>query len=113
MRFPYETDRAARKTVGLLILSSDETAEQDLSRMLRGGSAMVHTARVANDPEITSDTLAAMAQTIPAAAASLPGISYDAIGYACTSGTSVKACASAGTSRPLPRRPQPTIRRPS
>jgi maleate isomerase len=89
MRFAYETDRPASKTVGLLILSSDETAEQDLSCLLRGGSAMVHTARVANDPEITSDTLAAMAHTIPAAAASLPGISFDAIGYACTSGTSV------------------------
>jgi maleate isomerase len=76
--------------VGLLVLSSDETFEQDMRLMVPASEAVVHTARVANHAEITSDSLAAMGQTLTPAAASLPATpAYDVIAYGCTSGAAV------------------------
>ncbi len=90
-RFAFDRfDPAPRAAIGLLILSSDETAEQDLRRLLPVEGVAIHTARVENAGEITADSLAAMAATIPAAARRLPpSARFDAVGYACTSGTSV------------------------
>jgi maleate isomerase len=90
-RFAFDRfDPAPRATIGLLILSSDETAEQDLRRLVPVDGVAIHTARVENAGDITTDSLAAMAKTIPAAARRLPpSARFDAVGYACTSGTSI------------------------
>jgi maleate isomerase len=79
-----------RPVLGLLILSSDETLEQDLRALLPASAAILHSARVENAAEIGRDSLAAMAATIAPAAASLPATpAYACIGYGCTSATAV------------------------
>ena len=79
-----------RPVMGLLLLSSDETLEQDMRAAFAPDRAIVHSARVSNDPEIGTDTLAAMAETLTPAAAQLPAApDYAVIGYGCTSATAV------------------------
>lgn len=79
------------RAIGLLVLSSDETCEQDMRRLLPAGELPIHTARVANHETVTTDSLSAMGATLTPAAASLPQSpdEYAVIGYGCTSATAV------------------------
>ena len=77
-------------TIGLVVLQSDETLEGEMRHALPPDVADVHVSRVPSSPDVTRDTLAQMADHIEASAALFPrSARFDAVGYGCTSGTSV------------------------
>ena len=85
--FPYRLEVLPQKTLGLVVLQSDETIEQDFRQALPPHVAL-HVTRVPSGLEVSQDSLQAMARTLPAAAGLLPrGLAFDAVGYGCTSGT--------------------------
>jgi len=92
MRLDYvleEQDRTRRAALGLIVLSVDETIEDDFRWLVPADAARLHHARIESDPDLTAETIRAMAARLPAAAALLPSDALDVIGYACTSGTTV------------------------
>ena len=90
MSYPYALRDADRPVLGLIALSSDETVERDLRALIPAEEADLLVARVPSGAEVTRETLGAMEEALPAAAALLPPSALLAgIGYACTSGASV------------------------
>lgn len=86
-KLPYTLDEATPKTLGLIVLQSDETIEQDIRQILPT-EVQLHTTRVPSGLEVTSDSLQSMEAHLPASAELLPrGLGFDVIGYGCTSGT--------------------------
>lgn len=84
---PYTLDNLNQKTIGLVVLQSDETIEQDFRAALPR-DVNLHVSRVPSGLTVTSDSLQQMANHLPAAAALFPrDLSFDAVGYGCTSGT--------------------------
>ncbi|APX25711.1 MAG: Asp/Glu racemase [Rhodobacteraceae bacterium] len=77
----------ARPALGLVVLQSDETVEADMRRLLpQRANLMV--SRVPSGAEVTPETLTAMEAHLGQAAALFPPWArFQAIGYACTSGT--------------------------
>jgi len=89
---PYSfTDKiGTRGTLGIVVLQTDETIEHDLHRILPSDGVALYASRIPNAEEVTSDTLGAMAQALPASAGLFPNaLEFDVVGYGCTSGTSV------------------------
>lgn len=85
--FDYNFEALPRKTLGLVVLQSDETIEQDFRHVMPRETAL-HVTRVPSGLEVSQDSLQAMAHDLPAAAGLLPrGLRFDAVGYGCTSGT--------------------------
>ena len=87
--FPYELGPAIghRATLGLVVLQSDETIEQEAALFNQPGLAR-YVSRVPSGAEVTTETLKAMEAELPQAAALLPpSVSFDVIGYGCTSGS--------------------------
>ena len=79
-----------RATLGLIVLKYDETLEQDMRRLFPSRDVALYVSRVPSGDEVTPDTLGAMQATLPAAAGLLPpDAPFDAVGYGCTSGTTV------------------------
>lgn len=79
-----------RATLGLIVLQSDETIEQDFRRIFPDRDIAIYASRVPSGLEVSRDTLAEMAENLPAAADLFPkSISFDVVGYGCTSGTAV------------------------
>ncbi len=90
--FSYSTDTDANgaKQLGLIVLQSDETIEDDFRRMFAPSDVSLLVSRVPSSSEVTQDTLAQMQSTLPAAAGLFPRpVTFDVVGYGCTSGTSV------------------------
>lgn len=87
---PYtlaETPEAGR--LGLVVLQVDETIESDFRRLLPD-NVTLHVSRVPSGAELTPETIAGMEHDLPAAVSLLPQApEYDAVGYACTSGTTL------------------------
>ncbi|MFK7855464.1 MAG: hypothetical protein AB8B79_15180 [Granulosicoccus sp.] len=86
---PYSLDEglSARASVGLVVLATDYTIEAEWRVLFNKlpGVALYH-ARIANDDEVTPETLKAMAPRIAATAATLtPGTVVDVVAYGCTS----------------------------
>lgn len=92
MKLSFDTDQGigTRANLGVIVLENDETLENEFRRIMDvPGVALYHT-RIPMGPEIRPDTLPQMLADLPAAARLLPpALSFDAIGYACTSATSV------------------------
>ena len=86
--FPYELQEDPLPRLGLIVLQVDETIEQEFRRLFAPESARLHVTRIPSGAELTPDTIARMAAALPAAASLLPG-PLDAVGYACTSGTTL------------------------
>ena len=83
--FDYDLTSPKGPALAALVLQSDERIELDLRRMIPSG-VRLFIARVPSAPEVTPKTLRAMASHISAAAGRLPAnLSYEAIGYGCTS----------------------------
>ena len=90
MSYAYALREAERPVLGLIALSSDETVERDLRALIPAEEADLLVTRVPSGAEVTRETLGAMEEALPAAAALLPEAAPLAgIGYACTSGASV------------------------
>lgn len=86
---PYKLTPTARPRLGLIVLQSDETIEQEFRRLIPA-DAQLNASRVPSATDVTEATLARMEEHIAAAAALLPRSGpFDAVGYACTSGASV------------------------
>jgi maleate isomerase len=84
--FSYTTVSIEPTRIGIIVLQSDETIERDLMAMR--GDADVFVSRVPSGQEVTAETLESMAGHIAASASLFPQtISFDAVGYGCTSGT--------------------------
>ena len=84
--FSYTTVNIQPTRIGVIVLQSDETIERDL-RVMRG-DADVFVSRVPSGQEVTAETLESMTGHIAASASLFPQtISFDAVGYGCTSGT--------------------------
>lgn len=84
--FPYTlADTGGQKTFGLIVLSVDETIEHDFRRLLPH-EVYLHVSRLRSGDELGTETIAAMEDRLPAAAALLPpAADFDVVAYACTS----------------------------
>ena len=86
MSYKFETDLTAQ-AIGLIVLQSDETLEQDIRRIF-DWETLIYVTRLPSALEVSQDSLQQMAETLPAAASLFPeGAKFSAIGYGCTSGT--------------------------
>lgn len=92
MTFPYElAPPIGRKgTLGLIVLQVDETIEQDFRRLFTDPQVALYVSRIPSGADLTLDTIAQMAVDLPAAAGLLPQAApFGAVGYGCTSGTTL------------------------
>lgn len=88
-RLAYETEPRDEARLGLIVLQSDETIENEFRRVIPA-EATLHISRVPSGREVTTGTLSEMENHIGASAALLPEPAvFDVVGYGCTSGTSV------------------------
>ncbi|MEN8897052.1 MAG: Asp/Glu racemase [Yoonia sp.] len=86
MSFDFTTDPAV-PAMGLIVLQSDETIEQDFRRIF-GPEVMIYVTRIPTATEVTRDTLQTMADTLPTAASLFAEpTQFSVMGYGCTSGT--------------------------
>ena len=90
MRLPFETDAGLgeRASIGLVVLQADETIEEEFHRLLDLPGIALHCSRIPCAEKISPESLAAMRTDLPRAAALLPE-GLDAIGYGCTSGSTI------------------------
>jgi len=91
-RLDFSTDKGAgeRARIGLLVLESDQTLEWEFRMLTDLPGVSVYHARLANDVAVTPGTLARMEAELPVAARLLPGyMGLNAIGYGCTSGSTI------------------------
>jgi maleate isomerase len=80
----------SKATLGLVVLQADETLEQDFRRLFTDCGVALYTSRIPSGEELTTDSIAAMEAELPRAARLLPRAAcFDAIGYGCTSGTTL------------------------
>lgn len=90
LNFAMDEGAGARARIGLLVLESDQTMEWEMRLMTHLSGVSVYHARLANDAVITPETLANMEKELPIAAGLLPQyLNLDAIGYGCTSGSTI------------------------
>jgi maleate isomerase len=87
--FAYELNETVSPTLGLVVLQTDERIENDMRQLLSPDTTL-HITRIPSGATVTTDTLSQMENDLPAAAALFPrAAKFDAVGYGCTSGTSV------------------------
>ncbi len=80
----------SKATLGLVVLQTDETLEQDFRRLFPDRDIAIYVSRVPSADELSADSIAAMEAELPRAARLLPGAAqFDAVGYGCTSGTTL------------------------
>ncbi len=76
--------------IGLVVLSNDYAIERDFMNVRAGDDVALFSARIANTPDCTVETLQMMASHITDTAALIvPEGRLDVVAYACTSGTVV------------------------
>ena len=88
----YELDPPIghRATLGLVVLQTDESVEYEFRQMLPSEGVSLYVTRIPSKPDVTPESLATMEAEIPASVGLLPpSLSFDAVGYACTSGATV------------------------
>ncbi|MEM7068085.1 MAG: Asp/Glu racemase [Pseudomonadota bacterium] len=77
-------------TLGLVVLQSDETIENEIRHWLPPTEYSIFVSRVQNAETVTTETLAAMADHMTASAGLFPRpAKFDAVAYCCTSASSV------------------------
>lgn len=76
--------------LGLIVLKTDETIEQDFRAFASDPDIALYHTRIESAPNVTPETLRQMEARIPDAAALLPDdTALDVIGYGCTSASTV------------------------
>lgn len=90
-RLPYRTDAGIglRANLGLLVLRTDQTIEDEFRFAVPSEGVALYEARLYNDAEITPEKLARMYDELPATLDLLPAVTFNVIGFACTSGALV------------------------
>jgi maleate isomerase len=77
---------ARRAAIGLLVLATDQTMEDEFRHLVRQDGVALYHSRLWNDAAITPATLRAMRERIaPATALILPGCPLDVVAFGCTS----------------------------
>lgn len=92
MKLDFKTDTGigTRANLGAIVLSSDETLEPELARMMALDGVALYHSRIPMVAEIQADTLRKMEQDLPDAVRLLPtSIKFDVIGYGCTSAATI------------------------
>lgn len=88
--FPYRLSEATPPTLGLIVLRVDETIEDDFRRYVPAAEARLHVTRIHSGDDLTPVSISEMERGLTAAASLLPpAAKFDAVGYACTSGTAL------------------------
>lgn len=87
----FETDDGVgtRANLGLLVLRTDQTIEDEFRFSLPDAGVGLYESRLYSDVEITPENLIKMSDRIPATVELLPDVRFDVIGFACTSGSLV------------------------
>ena len=80
----YTLDQVTGPRLGMVVLSTDETLEDEARQVLTGQDAHLMHTRIYSHPQVTPDSLKAMEELMPASAGLLPE-RLDAIAYGCTS----------------------------
>ncbi len=89
LAFTVDEGFGQRARLGVIVLETDQTIEPELQSLELDGVAIYHS-RIPMEMDVSADSLAAMLQHLPAAAAVLPKeFDFDVIGYACTSAATV------------------------
>lgn len=89
---PFELDAGLgqRARIGLIVLANDQTIEHEFRRLLNIPGVDLYHSRIAMAPEVTPESLAAMAGKLSESAELvMPGLRMDVMAYACTSGAMV------------------------
>lgn len=90
--FPYtlDPDDPDLTPMGLIVLEADETLEGDMRSVFANDPTPIYVSRIASAPEVTPETLSAMAEGLSEAARLLPKARpYRVVGYGCTSASSI------------------------
>lgn len=90
--WPYtlDADDPAAPPLGLIVLQTDETIETDFRRYFADHPSPIYATRIPSGTQVTTDSLAQMKSDLSASADLLPkGLTYPAVGYGCTSASSV------------------------
>ena len=86
---PFDIDNviARRARMGLIALATDHVIEHELFRLVHPiEGTQIYTTRIPMEPEVTPSSLHRMKQSLTNSAKTLlPGISFNVIGYGCTS----------------------------
>src|SRR3546814_20321989 len=92
-RMAFRTDAGIglRANLGLLVLRTDQTIEDEFRFALPPGGVALYEARLYNDAEITPKKLARLYDEVPATVGLLPQVTFDCVGYAYTSAPLVRA----------------------
>ena len=80
----YQLDTVTAPRLGMVVLSTDETLEDETRAVLEGQAARLMHSRIYSAPTVTPESLKAMEALMPASAELLPE-GLDAIAYGCTS----------------------------
>jgi len=89
LAFRTDAGLGLRANLGLVVLRTDQTIEDEFRFALPGDGVALYETRIYNDPEITPQNLVKMAERVPATIDLLPAVDFSVIGYACTSGALV------------------------
>jgi maleate isomerase len=90
MPFALDRPNARQPAIGMIVLATDCTIENELRRLLPSTRVSLYHSRIENDPQITPESLVEMDGRITEGAATLvPGSPLDVVGYGCTSATVV------------------------
>jgi maleate isomerase len=85
--FSYELTEFSGPKAGLVVLQTDEVIEREMRAMIPQSVQLMIT-RIPSGHEVTPESLGAMETALPRAAGLLPrGLTFDVIGYGCTSAT--------------------------
>ncbi|MBT2132437.1 maleate cis-trans isomerase family protein [Aliiroseovarius lamellibrachiae] len=92
MKLDFQTDDGigTRANMGVIVLETDETLEHEFAQMMDLDGVALYHSRIPMVAEIKPETLAQMEADLPASARLLPkSLSFDVIGYGCTSASTV------------------------
>lgn len=90
MTFEFRTESSQLPNLGLIVLQTDETIEQDFRRLFPHDLVNLYVSRIPSGAEVTRSTLSQMEADLPHSVSLFPsGMKFAAVGYGCTSGASV------------------------
>ncbi len=88
--YTLDPDDPGVAPLGLIVLQTDETIESEFALYFSDSGFAIHVSRIPSGAHVTTDSLAEMESALPAAADLLPKARpYRAVGYGCTSASSV------------------------
>ena len=89
LRFDTDDGMGDKARMGLIVLQSDETLENEMRWLLPARDLALYHSRIRMPATVSPETLATMEAELPGATGMLPEIDFDVIGYGCTSGATV------------------------